>query len=391
MDDSPFREPQLVEVAQITANSALSVDKGDLNSWAKAGGADWGPSGDGQPTTSAYAWDPSPSTWEPNATWSQQYDVGGHGVSTSKLVDIDGRDVQEEENWWDVAVREKWKRPGPGALPPYLAEMLHHPDHSLYSVSVTQPIIPLDATSRDASDIGPAFEPPSIDDLIHAVPHPHAYFCRKHNGWVLLQWKSSSMLPPLAKSFVLDTNTSFPDLARRKRTGSCVGDTEQSFTPTNKTHHFHRYERAVNAHKLDPAFRRAGWEKANEKKEARRKITSFNLDEISIDQMPEVDVHENEEEEGDLLDLYVCCQCSVYCIASCVIPGVIPIKYLEDYIRDRSENPPPTKSREESVMLGLETFLRYSASFSFTRSTLKLDVSASSRRSCGKGKIGHCL
>ncbi|KAG6331493.1 hypothetical protein ID866_7598 [Astraeus odoratus] len=355
-DDSPFREPQLVEEAPIDDPvPALLPAAGTINSWANATSTDWG-------TTEATVWNPTSSSWDNNAAWPQYYDQGGYNVSASKLVDIDGRDVQEEENWWDASVRERCKRPGAGVLPPYLAEMLHNPEHSLFSLSVTPPDIRPDvksaSTSRDGSDEGPSFEPPSSDDIIHAVPHPNAYYCRKHNGWVLLIWKSSSMLPPLAKSFVADPCAPFPDLIRRKRTSSCVGAADQALKQANKTHHFHYYEKAVDSLKLDPALRRAGWEKEDQKKEKRRKITSLNLDAFSIDQISAGNLDEDvDEEEGDLLDLYVCCQCSVYCIVSDVIPGVIPVKFMEEFVRERWDNPPPNRNREESVVSGLETFL----------------------------------
>lgn len=359
LGNSPFREPQLVEEAPIAEEPvpALLPAADNLTSWAN--GSDWGT------TTKGWDYDPwktESTSVDNSAAWPQYYDPGGYNVTASKLIDIDGRDSQEEGNWWDPSVRDRCKRPGPGVLPPYLAERLHNPEHSLFSVSVSMPDIKPDSrlasTSRNGGDIGLSFDPPSVDDLIHAVPHPNAYYCRKHNGWVLLLWKSSSMLPPLAKRFVPDSNCPFPDLARRRQTGTCVGDTEQPFGPANKTHHFHYYEKAVDAHKLDPAFRRTGWEKNDQKKERRRKITSLNLDEIAIHKIPEDDLDEDMEEmEGELLDLYVCCQCSVYCIVSDIIPGVIPVKLMDEYTRDRWDNPPLDRNREESVVSGLETFL----------------------------------
>lgn len=166
------------------------------------------------------------------------------------------------------------------------------------------------------------------------------------------------MMPPLAKSFVPDPDTPFPDLARRKRTTSCVGEGEQPFGQINLTHHFHRYEKAVDALKLDPAFRRSEWEIFVQKKQKRRKMTSLNLDAISLDKMSDDAMEDSvPEEEGDLLDLYVCCQCSLYCIVSEVIPGVIPVKYIEEFTRERWDNPTAGRNREESVVSGLETFL----------------------------------
>jgi ubiquitin carboxyl-terminal hydrolase 25/28 len=70
---------------------------------------------------------------------------------------------------------------------------------------------------------------------------------------------------------------------------------------------------------------------------------------------------DNEEGEGDLLDLYVCCQCSFYVIASDVIPGVVPVKMLEDLVKNKVENPPPDKSGELAAFITLETMLKYAS------------------------------
>lgn len=66
---------------------------------------------------------------------------------------------------------------------------------------------------------------------------------------------------------------------------------------------------------------------------------------------------DREENEGYLLDLYVCCQCSFYVIASDVIPGVIPVKLIEDLVKNKIENPPPDKSGELAALITLETIL----------------------------------
>jgi len=65
----------------------------------------------------------------------------------------------------------------------------------------------------------------------------------------------------------------------------------------------------------------------------------------------------DEEGEGDLLDLYVCCQCSFYVIASDVIPGVVPVKLIEDLVKNKIENPPPEKSGELAALTTLEMIL----------------------------------
>ena len=62
-----------------------------------------------------------------------------------------------------------------------------------------------------------------------------------------------------------------------------------------------------------------------------------------------------EEENRDVLDLYVCCQCILYVLVSDVIPGVFPVKYMEDFYRERYDNPPPGSTGEQSVYMAWET------------------------------------
>ncbi|KAF8549948.1 hypothetical protein OG21DRAFT_523923 [Imleria badia] len=353
-DSNLFRKPQLLEETPIITDSMPGLfpandvhnARGQVDSsWAGA-----------QPAsgTSTDTWNTDTTPWNGTGTWAQPF-----GGSSSQGPGIDGRDKFEEDHWWDASIRDLHKRPGPGVLPPYLADFLHNPDQSLFSVSVDPPDFkPRAVFSQGSGDVGQPFHPPSVDDLTYSIPHPNAYYCRKHNGWVLLQWKSSTMLPPLAKSFVPDPETPFPDLARRKRTTSCVGEGEQSFGQANMSHHFHRYEKAVDALKLDPAFRRSEWEISVQKNQKRRKVFSLNLDAITLDKLSDVAMEDSvPEEEGDLLDLYVCCQCSLYCIVSEVIPGVIPVKYIEEFTRERWDNPAPGLNQAESVVAGLETFL----------------------------------
>lgn len=71
-------------------------------------------------------------------------------------------------------------------------------------------------------------------------------------------------------------------------------------------------------------------------------------------------VEKDKEIEGDLLDLYVCCQCSVYCLVSReVIPGVVPLRRVEEFVKDKSENPPVGKTGPIAVVSGWETIITY--------------------------------
>ncbi|KAF9489022.1 cysteine proteinase [Pleurotus eryngii] len=283
-----------------------------------------------------------------------------------KTVDIDGREPDEELNWWDPTVR---KRPGSGMLPPLLAEELHNSDHTLYSVSVKppdvkpaeQPVqpVPEPTASRSSSppiarssSSAPPPPPPTDDDVRTSVPHPNAYYCPKENGWIILQWKSSSVLPPLDQSFLDSDYPPLPDQNRRKATVSCIDDGGYN---SNKTHHFHKYPRAVNSLKLTPPFRSAPWQVEEKLKNRRRAVSvtePVDMD-VEIDEEAEVTL----EDDGELLDLYMCCQCSLYCVASSVIPGVIPRKFWEEFIKEKKNSPPPGKSPEASVANAWDTIV----------------------------------
>jgi len=379
-----YREPELIAEDPITENdrvSTLMPQEVDMNrDWSREMG----------PTPY------DPDTWQntPAPIWGTQgYDswsAGGGGsgfdamdyqspVYSAKSVTIDGRNLDEEASWWDASVREINNRPGPGILPPVLANELHNPDHSLFSVSVTSPNLhstlprssiepqrkpsssaPTHTPSSSQSSSTPPPPPPTDDDVRTAVPHPNAYYCPKDNGWVLLSWKSSSVAPPLARSFRSTAHRPLPDQNRRKRTGSCIGDDEQPFGQTNKTHHFHKYAKAVDAHKLTPPFRQDDWETLENVK-AKRRAGTIIMEGIDLEKMKAQErdrMQEDEaEEEGKLLDLYVCCQCSFYCVASGVISGVIPRKFWEEFVRDRKSSPPPGKTGELAVVLALETLI----------------------------------
>ncbi|KAF8257552.1 hypothetical protein EI94DRAFT_1708879 [Lactarius quietus] len=145
-------------------------------------------------------------------------------------------------------------------------DQIHNSEHTLSSITVTSPdlkhVLSIPAQPQHApsespkwhrsSDSGSSYNGsscthtsapapstwlPTAEDAHTAVPHPNAYCCRKHNCWVLLIWKPSSMHPPLVHSF-----TSFLlDHSPHQSTNSCVRDSEQVMGMTNVTHHFHAY------------------------------------------------------------------------------------------------------------------------------------------------------
>lgn len=370
-----FREPELIPDEPLPdftpSNAQTWPEKAPYPdpSW---DGADW--DGYTDNITSVNAWAPENMRFDP-----MDY------MSTAKsLVDIDGRDELEEKNWWDTTLVLRNQRPGPGMLPPILAEDLHDPDHSLFSVIVTPPEIhvpipapppaplndlPLTAPPTQAAWTSPASvpapmasavpltsasaspPPPTEDDVRTAVPHPNAYYCPKENGWVILSWKSSSVPLPLAKSFQHSDRHPLPSQSRRRHTHTCI-----SAEAANKTHHFHKYDKAVDSHKLTPPFHLEEWESIQSVKQRRR--TATILKEIDIVKFNPEDIDmldEGEEDEGKLLDLYICCQCSFYCVSSSLLSGVIPRKCFEEFVRDKRTNPTVGKTGEQAIFMAFET------------------------------------
>ncbi|TFK56339.1 cysteine proteinase [Heliocybe sulcata] len=344
---SPFREPELVSEEPLPAAD-----------FAQQG---WGTS----PGTSTWGTSTGASAWDNSGGWAttDTFDSGWSGAlgpaefdNGFKKVEIDGRSEEEERDWWDPAVRVRFSRPGYGVLPPLLEERLYNPEHTLYSVSVSPPDLKPDK-DRDVS----RFVAPSAEEVRTAVPHPNSYYCRRFNGWVLVLWRSSTVVPSIdVKAFIelsQECDIQLPDQERRKRTASCVGQENPLGGPANKTHHFHRYPRVVSALELNPPLRRQQWELAAQKKHARRRMT-VQGDFASSVSDHKMEMDEEEPGKDDLLDLYMCCQCSVYVIGSPeVIPGVIPIKWLEEFVRDRKENPSPERNGDATVVGGLETVI----------------------------------
>ena len=83
---------------------------------------------------------------------------------------------------------------------------------------------------------------------------------------------------------------------------------------------------------------------------------ALNINAVKFDDDIEVMEKNTGDDEGELLDLYVCCQCSFYCVVSGVIPGVISRKYIDEVIRDKRNNPPVGKTGDQAVVSALDTF-----------------------------------
>ena len=159
------------------------------------------------------------------------------------------------------------------------------------------------------------------------------------------------MEPPLSKSY---DGSPLPDITRRRKTHSCLDENPQSVAQANKTHHFHYYRAAVDASKITTPFKRADWENLPRTKSRRRQGVLIDHSNLSTTSLAADDSHES---EGDLLDLYVCCQCLVYCVVSDVIPGVIPHRTFEAFVKERLEHPHVGKTPITSLAIALDTVL----------------------------------
>jgi ubiquitin carboxyl-terminal hydrolase 25/28 len=330
--DGEYREPELVQDDQ-TSRPAQTVP----GTWSTS-------------TDIAPAWGASRPEWEPTDVWHDAWNGGEYhdwGEVTGRRVNIDGRVEEEELRWWDPSVRQTHNRPGQGILPTLLENYLHNADHTLFSVSASPPEVkPRHRSSESISH--PPVNPPSADEVRRSIPHPNAYYCRKHNGWVLLLWKSSAIDPPLSKSY---DGPPLPDITHRLRNHSCVGENPQSATQVNKTHHFHYYGAAVDASKITTPFKRADWEHHPRTKSRRRKAVLIDHSNLSTA------ADGSQQPEGEPLDLYVCCQCPLYCVVSDVIPGVIPQRTFDAFVKDRLDHPHLGKTPAMSLAAALDTIL----------------------------------
>ncbi|KAI3622739.1 ubiquitin carboxyl-terminal hydrolase [Moniliophthora roreri] len=370
-----YREPELVKDERVDNDDVPPLTEVDWNQWNTQ------PNWDGVDWNTQYGG----SSW--GVDWSSSQNDSGSRVRFgwgAVAVPIDDRNESEEIAWWDPAERQRHGRPGPGMLPPVLADELHDPEHTLYSVNVTPPDVypeqpqissseqsqkgTLNAPSTSSSSPSPSsslpntvkpIPPPTAEEVRTAVPHPNAYYCPKENAWVILSWRSSSVIPPLALSFQKSQNHLLPDQTRRKRTTNCIGDEENTLGgPSNKTHHFHKYPKAVDAFKLTPPFRGNEWDVSEAKQRKRAGtidlVKDFDLEKLKTQVEEE---EESQEDEGILLDLYMCCQCSFYCVASDMQSGVIPLDIWKDFTQEKMSHPPVDKTPETSLVGGLETLL----------------------------------
>ncbi|KAG9093353.1 ubiquitin-specific protease ubp2 [Ceratobasidium sp. UAMH 11750] len=363
--------------------------------------------------------------WEP--AQSSQADWGSLGV-----LGTDEPWKDDSDKWWDKDLQNAKRKPGPGILAPRALEMIHDSDHTLYEVSIsgspgfeplnaltpkpsvtaagalnaptpsmpaasptatslvaTIPTAPqgaADAATQSVPDapIPVPHVPPTPEELRDATPHPSALFCRRHNGWVIMQSISTASATAshlgthwcstADKKAIFDK---LPDPALRKDKDCLEAPPEMTSYPTMnwsikaepKMHHFHMYRNVVAGSGLFPPLKRAS--PAAPSQAAAPITADEDIEMGSASQALETQA----DADGDALlrlswesappeehlDLYICCQCKTQVICSpagSVIPCVIPAPVLANYIDERGSQPKPGQSKEQSVFSSLEMLLR---------------------------------
>lgn len=260
------------------------------------------------------------NTWAYTSTkhkdWTAHDGDVDMGAAFHELYDDGQNTDQLQDEWWDPHARARWPRPGPGLLPPAAWNAMHDTDHALATVTVTPPTADdlVAAVGTSTAQIPPDFAMPAPEDVRTAVPHPNAYYCRAENGWVLLETKRSTVMPALRH---LPKDARLPDNDRRTKAASpCSGP---------EPHHFHRYTDAGDGEALTTPYAQREWE-------------------------PKL---------SDRMTAFVCCNCSLYTlVSSCIIPGVVPGTWLDQFAQERANFPTPGRTGEDMVVQGFLAILR---------------------------------
>ncbi|KAG8959209.1 ubiquitin-specific protease ubp2 [Tulasnella sp. 419] len=308
-------------------------------------------------------WDNAQPSWDAAPSWK------GTGVAALEYAGW------RETSWWDPAIMTTGRiKPGKGYLPCGLIKYLHDEDHSPIRVEVTPPDISSDESSGHTSPSTHTNLPPSRLEITQSIPHPHAYFCRKHNGWVLFRVQRSAVLPsPLYQ----DADVTVPDPAMRKEKHDCLqedANSRSAWGQSNRfaTHHFHYYRKVVLGSSISPPFKKSHGP-ANEDPKSHSRNDNMELDSTAVPILSEDEM---------LLDLSVCCQCQVYIVSSGsrVIPAVVPRQIMHRFINDRQKNPAPGQSGADTVMFCLGTVLRIIENHLWRLKTASLNVGSVSRK-----------
>lgn len=339
-DASDWREPELIEDTSPPPSSTLV--RVDATSWDKpaypGGGAPapatdaWGSATD-YTAQDAIAWAAHASADGADSGWGNLEVLGAPGAASR--VKIEGRNEREEEHWWDADARAVARRPGAGALPPLLADVLVDALGTLYKPGLEPP--------EAAPGAGP-----SAEAMAMATTHPRAYYAPAVHGWVVLQTLTTDKLK------LTEEDAKRLPAAHRRAASSCV---DSPGPGGNLTHHFHRVERLLPPSSLDPPLHLPVWKTSSGGRSPKRRRTSPTADGPSKDTTPE----RSTEDGGEIprLDVWACCQCPVNVVVSAVLPTELPRDVVEEFEKDKVENPAAGKHGEETLMGVWETLVLY--------------------------------
>lgn len=235
-------------------------------------------------------------------------------------------------------------------------------------------------------DAAPPHVPPTAGELKHATPHPSALYCRRHHGWVIIAITTASptashisahWCPDPDKKSLLNK---LPDSALRTEKNCSESESPTNNAPPYRTlnwtvypqeqkiHHFHWYANVVAGSGLYPPLKRPNLSPNIQTTSNTVPESSEDVEMASESQDLQGKAQEDEFRSSweqaptsEYMDLYLCCQCRTQIVCSPdgnVIPGIVPVSALERLIQERSDNPRPGQTKEQSVFGALETLIR---------------------------------
>ncbi|KAG9023425.1 ubiquitin-specific protease ubp2 [Tulasnella sp. JGI-2019a] len=313
--------------------------------------------------------------------WGQQSNIRSTQDYTAWGGQMDGQwlPLDNSDHWWECDRADANKNPGPGVVPPGLAVRLHPSRHGtstedqnvIWRVSVS----PLVHYTVDEKLGEPTAKQPSTEQVLRAIPHPHALFRELDNSWVYYEFKQSLNLPknmvprpPYSDSATPSSSSSsekaksLPSSEQRKECINCLEWKERGRWDRYKefrTHHFHHYPKSVRGSELDPPF-----------------VRSLSLPASSA-VSPGGGVPEQDEV---WLDVWACCQCHAHVVCSGaegdagIVPGVIGSRVMRKFLHEKFSNPVLERSPLESVLFALETLSKILENYLFglNRSAVKI-------------------
>lgn len=275
---------------------------------------------------------------EAAGAWGASSPTPFHPFITNEDEDIDGPYMAAITNWWSTSSKTlSPTRPGPGHLPPVVEADLGL--SSLWLPKVEHVSIP--------DEINEGFNLVTRVEVNNAIPHKLFYNAEKH-GWSYIAHLEDPTLSLLHRL----PGRPLPATQVRSRRTDCVHSDAKSALPLDSTHHYHYYASCVDSSELpeDPLGHLP---------------PPLSLEAPGDDRMDEDVAPETKQldalelsERGYMLDAYVCSLCSLYVVASPIIPAIIPLD-VRNAVSDRlRRNPRVGLSPQLSIIKGWELVVR---------------------------------